>query len=276
MLRLRQAVNKIRFCTNISGDSVTFLKLLMNTKRFKWRQKSVAAKRFYNDPEETYHFQLEQKTLTIFLRTFSGDIAIFYEIFWNKVYQLPEDWYKNAQTIVDLGANIGLATHYFRHHCPDAVIYSVEPEQSNYKLLLKNLHTGILQQNIIPLNAAIDAEDGEASIQVNGFLYNSSITVASQNSPMVKTISMKTLLNRFNMERIDILKIDIEGTEKRLFDGEIDWLDKVKYLLIEFHSAIIKSFCIETLVSKGFLIHPVKPGNGNCYLFRAVNNNIKN
>ncbi len=275
ILRLRQAINKVLFCAGISGDSATFLKLLRNTKRFKWSQKAGASLKVNNDAEETYDLRLKQKAFKIYLRTFSGDIAIFYEIFWNKVYKLPGDSYRNVETIVDLGANVGLATLYFRHQYPDGVIYSVEPEPSNYELLLKNLNNEILHQNIVPMHAAIDAEDGEAAVHVNGLLYNATITAANNTGSVVKMISMKTLLNKFNIERIDLLKIDIEGTEQRLFEENTEWLDKVRHLLIEFHSELIKSFCTEVLVSKGFSIHPIKAGNGNSYLLRAVNENIK-
>ncbi len=273
MIRIKKAISKIMFCNSISRDSNSFFKLLWNTKKFKRRQAATSVI-VCNDVEETYNLKFKEKPFKVFLRTFSGDIAIFYEIFWNSVYQLPDECYKNTNTIVDLGANIGMATLYFRHQCPDAFIYSVEPEESNFKLLLKNLKSGILKQNIIPLQAAIDSEDGEASIQINGLLYNSSITAANKNYATIKTISMQTLCNRFNIERIDILKIDIEGTEKRLFEGDIDWLEKVKYLLIEFHSDVIKAFCMEILISKNFTVYLIKTANENSLLFRAVNNSV--
>jgi FkbM family methyltransferase len=273
MLRLNKAINKFLFCYSITRDSNSFFKLLWNTKKFKWKQAATSSKAYYN-VEEKYNLAFNQQTFQVFLRTFSGDIAIFYEIFWNKVYQLPVECYKNANTIVDLGANIGLATLYFRHQCKNAFIYSVEPEESNFKMLLKNLKSGIIKKNIIPLHAAIDSKDGEASIQINGLLYNSTIIAANENSALVRTISMKTLCNRFNINRIDILKIDIEGTEKRLFEEDIDWLEKVKYLLIEFHSDAIKAFCIEILVSKSFMMHPIKTFNKNSRLFWAVNNSV--
>lgn len=273
MLLLIKAINKILFCHSITRDSNSFFKLLWNTKKFKWRQAAVFNKANY-DVEGTYNLTFNQQPFQIYLRTFSGDIAIFYEIFWNKVYQLPDKCYKNANTIVDLGANTGLATLYFHHHCPNAFIYSVEPEESNFNMLLKNLKSGIIKQNIIPLHAATDSEDGEASIQINVLRYNSSIIAADKNSAMVRTISMKTLCNRFSIERIDILKIDIEGTELRLFEGEINWLEKVKYLLIEFHSDVIKAFCMEILISKNFTMHKIKTANENSHLFWAVNNSV--
>lgn len=273
MLRLKEAVSKTIFCIGITRSSNSFFKLLWNTKKFKWRQ-AVTSNTVYNDIEETYKLTFKGKPFQVTLRTYSGDIAIFYEIFRNRVYQLPDECYKNANTIVDLGANTGLATLYFHHHCPNAFIYSVEPEESNFNMLLKNLKSGIIKQNIIPLHAAIDSEDGEASIQINVLRYNSSIIAADKNSAMVRTISMKTLCNRFSIERIDILKIDIEGTELRLFEGEINWLEKVKYLLIEFHSDVIKAFCMEILISKNFTMHKIKTANENSHLFWAVNNSV--
>jgi len=275
MLRLKKALSKIKFCIGITRDINSFFKLLWNTKRFKWGLKSHNAIERYKNIVKIYKLTFKEKKLRVFLRTFTGDIAIFYEVFQNTVYELPDKCYKNAKTIVDLGANIGLATLYFHHQCPNVIIYSVEPEKSNFEILLKNLKSGTSNQNIIPLCAAIDSEDGEASIQCNGLLYNASIIKLNKNMPVVKTISMKTFFEKFNIESIDILKVDIEGTEKRLFEGDTDWLEKVRYLLIEFHSEIIKAFCIKVLTSKNFEIHLMKSESENNHVYRAARNNTK-
>ena len=171
-----------------------------------------------------------------------------------------------------MGANIGLASTYFRLTSPDAFIYAIEPEPSNFQLLLINLHAGIVNNNIIPLQAAIDLEDGEASIQANDMRYNSTIIQSTNNHDIVRTLSMRTLLKEFSIERIDILKIDIEGMEKRLFEGDITWLEQVRYILVEFHSEAIKVFCINVLLSKNYTVHPIKTGNQHSNLFWAEQN----
>ena len=52
----------------------------------------------------------------------------------------------------------------------------------------------------------------------------------------IKGYSIKTLMTKFNLDIIDIFKIDIEGSEKELFEKNYDyWLPKTKCLIIETH-----------------------------------------
>src|SRR5690606_7889268 len=49
-------------------------------------------------------------------------------------------------------------------------------------------------------------------------------------------ITMQTLLARWNLKRINILKIDIEGTEKKLFENNTEWLNSVDSIIIKLHN----------------------------------------
>ncbi|MEP6700783.1 MAG: FkbM family methyltransferase [Bacteroidota bacterium] len=271
--RLNQVIHKFFFCWQISSDPSTFLKLIWNSKKFRWNPQPAISKIAIDERAPAYNFQFNGKYRTVFLRTHSGDIAIFYEVFWNKVYELPAEIYKDAKTIVDLGANIGLATLYFRQVNEHARIFALEPEPGNFELLTGNLRTDIINQHVIAICAAIDSEDGEASVQLGEMSYNSMISRNSNRKPSVRTISMQTLLEEFSIERIDILKIDIEGSEKRLFEGETTWLERVNYILIEFHSEVIRDFCADVLQSRNYILHAIQTGNNRSNLFWAGKNN---
>ncbi len=61
------------------------------------------------------------------------------------------------------------------------------------------------------------------------------------NSNSTKAISINDLITEYNIETIDILKIDIEGSEKELFEKNFDyWLSKTKLLIIEIHDGMRK------------------------------------
>jgi hypothetical protein len=51
----------------------------------------------------------------------------------------------------------------------------------------------------------------------------------------VKAYSIPEILEQAMTDRIDILKLDIEGTEKELFSGATNWLDRVSIIVIELH-----------------------------------------
>ena len=56
---------------------------------------------------------------------------------------------------------------------------------------------------------------------------------------IVETITIDQIVKENNLEFIDLLKIDIEGGEKELFESNYEnWLPKTKYIAIELHDGI--------------------------------------
>jgi FkbM family methyltransferase len=94
-------------------------------------------------------------------------VAAFREIFGTNEYNLRRlaRWHEilalyahvERPLILDLGANIGLATLYFAKNWPKAYIVAVEPDEENFRLMLANLD-GL--SNVKPVNAAVASEDG--------------------------------------------------------------------------------------------------------------------
>lgn len=139
------------------------------------------------------------------------------------------------RTIVDLGANIGLAAVWFAKRYPGARIVAVEPDRGNFALLEAN--TVALPQ-VQPACAAIWAEDRVVHMVDPGLgPWGLRVAEPTEAGPGVdvEAISMPTLMERFELERIDLLKIDVEGAERRLFDGDVAWLERVGAIAIELH-----------------------------------------
>ena len=145
----------------------------------------------------------------------------------------------NPQVIFDCGAHIGTAAVYFTNKYPEAQIYSVEPEVNNYKLLIYNT---IFYDNIHPIRGAIwDKENKLLEVQNNGFgragFMMKETDVIGRDDTIVDSYTIPQLMKVANCDTIDLLKIDIEGSEKELFEGANvhDWLCKVRVLAIELH-----------------------------------------
>jgi FkbM family methyltransferase len=65
---------------------------------------------------------------------------------------------------------------------------------------------------------------------------------------IIEAIGIRELMEKYNLEYIDLLKIDIEGAEQELFESNYeDWLPKVKVMIIELHDRF------KPLSSKNFL-----------------------
>ncbi|WP_295895203.1 FkbM family methyltransferase [uncultured Bartonella sp.] len=174
------------------------------------------------------------------LRIDDSDIRVFKQIFVDNEYDslnLPE----TAKTIIDLGANIGLSALFFIKKYPDASIVAVEPDAVNFSIMEKNLKK--FSESISFLQAAIWPTDGEVSLveeddnhaSLGAWGYRTE--ASNGNSTLsVKALSIPTIMKQYDMEFVDILKVDIEGAEYELFEKNYeDWIDKVGLIIIETH-----------------------------------------
>ena len=172
------------------------------------------------------------------IRVRTSDYLCFEQVFVQRQYALNAVW--EPRTIVDAGANIGLASIYFANAFPASRIIAVEPEQENFALLEKNCEP---YAEITPLLAALWHEDTNLHVcdignGAWGFVTRTMDEYQRQGSSGVDTVrglSMHTLMDEFDIDEIDILKIDIEGSEKEVFAGKPDWLERVGVLIIETH-----------------------------------------
>jgi FkbM family methyltransferase len=199
----------------------------------------------------------------VYIRNNSSDMAVFGMIFNDLGYQCDVDF--KPQVIIDCGANIGLAAVYFKNRFPEAKVIAIEPEKENFALMVKNLEqypdVHCLQSGIWGENANLVVEDIG-----NG---NWGWVVREVDAPAENTIpavSISKIMEMYNLTAIDILKIDIEGSEVDVFSRNYEkWLPAVKIIIIELHDKIIqgaaKAF-FETLVKYNFIL----AHRGECHI----------
>ena len=179
----------------------------------------------------------------IFLRNDSSDVHVFSQVLYEKEYEIK--YHLNPSVIVDCGANIGLATIFFKNKFPEATIIAVEPEPSNFALLKKNTEE---YPDIHCLNSGIWNRSTHLKI-TNHHRGNWGFTVEEtdkNDEDSIQAVSIDELMKKYQLHHIDILKIDIEGSEQKLFESNFEkWLPFVKVMVIEFHDATTKD-CAKT------------------------------
>ncbi len=176
------------------------------------------------------------------IRYGTTDCTIFWQICIFKDLKLPKKI--TPKIIVDAGAYTGLSTKFYAEKYPNSKIIAIEPEQSNFNLLEKNISK---LKNVSSINAALWYKKTFMQIKDPG-LGHCAFTVKKDTKENydIKTITIPEILNRFNLDKIDVLKIDIEGAEKELFSQNYkSWIDKVNIIVIELHDRL-KSGCSET------------------------------
>lgn len=172
----------------------------------------------------------------VYIRRKDSDPAIFFQIFGEMQYQWHDMEHIHPLTIVDAGSNVGFSALFFAQKFPQAKIYCIEPDPDNYSQLLKNTTN---YENIRTHQAALWPIDEMLNLN-NNHQESASIRVERTNSANVEGISIPKLMQQYQIDKIDILKIDIEGAEKELFSNQpADWLSKVDIILIELHDMYI-------------------------------------
>lgn len=174
----------------------------------------------------------------LYLRIPSSDVLTYWQVFIDQEYALTTS--KSPQVIVDAGANVGLASIYFANRFPDAQIFAIEPERSNFEMLLKNVAP---YQNIVPIHAALWNENKQISL-VDPGLGNSGFMTQDgddqerdlgQQLHLVNAMTVDQIMTEHAIAKIDILKIDIEGAEEEVFADPVAWIGKVDSLIVELH-----------------------------------------
>jgi FkbM family methyltransferase len=173
-------------------------------------------------------------------------------------YHVQDD-YKNCKTILDLGANIGIATKYFCNQIPAAHIVAVEPSEQNCIIYRRNLEEEIKAGRAKLLHGAIGVAEGTGyfeageNIRFDSFKVvknEAGVKVATSKHEQVQIIGIGDLVER--LERPLLVKVDIEGAEHDLLNSRSKWANAVDCLMIEFHVRSQERFWVETLTREGW------------------------
>jgi FkbM family methyltransferase len=171
----------------------------------------------------------------VHLRLRTTDVASCGEILIKRQY----DWafLRTPKIIVDAGANIGLASIFYANKYPSAQIIAIEPEASNYQMLVKNTAA---YSTVKAVNAALwsenceldifDPEQGHTAFQMRG----KTDSRATQRARILG-ITLDKLMSDFGISHIDLLKVDIEGAERQVFAQADRWIAGVDNIAIELH-----------------------------------------
>lgn len=172
----------------------------------------------------------------LYLRNKTSDLDVYHQIFIQKEYQKPLSilkslgFFSKSSLILDIGANIGLSALYFKQELNGAQIYAFEPFETNLSRIPKEIEsfqTGLWSKDT-KLGINRNFRDGkEWSVQV----------VEDRNAD-INGKSLNTILTDLNIEVVDLLKVDIEGSEFEVFLNDKQMpenLKKVKAVVIEIH-----------------------------------------
>jgi FkbM family methyltransferase len=161
------------------------------------------------------------------------DIPSFFsscrEIFIDKIYQFETS--SEQPVILDMGANIGLSVIFLKQLYPNARITAYEADKNIFQILSENLdnngfedverhNSAVWKRNCVISFKADNADGGHISDDDSG--------------TSVNAVDFSDILNA--RDRVDFLKMDIEGAENELFDKIVENLHKIDNFFLEYHA----------------------------------------
>ena len=147
--------------------------------------------------------------------------------------------------VLDFGANIGDFAGYIfdNYRCN---VYCYEPNPIPFKFMQKRLGSN---KKIFLKNVGVDKGNGQkkmylskSNMGMNTVYYSTSSSLElrknldSNNLINIKVDSIDDILNQYNF--IDLIKIDIEGSEYNILDSILSNKYKIKFVVCEFHSKL--------------------------------------
>jgi FkbM family methyltransferase len=200
-------------------------------------------------------FRIGDRDREFYIRPQSSDAKVIGQIFLDlpfnisKLGRFPdlEDFLRMAREtgkrplIIDGGANIGATSVYFSAQCRDAFVVAIEPEPSNFQLLVENTKG----MPVLPLPCALAAKAQRVRVVDVGEGYWGFQTRPVGNDEEVKedAVNSVTITEIFTAHHGDcfpfIVKIDIEGGEKELFQQDTEWIEKTPLIIIELHDWLL-------------------------------------
>ena len=179
--------------------------------------------------QSTIKAKIPDSNTYLLLRLFLADLKTFYDIFLDNNYDFDCE---SAKYIIDAGAHIGLSAVFFACKYPEAKILSIEPEDSNYEMLVSNTKHF---PNIKTIKAALWSHRTLVNIanpKAASWAFQMSET-ADKNE--IIAINVEEAMFELDTDYIDILKMDIEGSEIEVFQSSGSWIDRVKFIILELH-----------------------------------------
>lgn len=205
-------------------------------------------------------------------RASNNDYGVAYEVFVNEFYASHPDLpRKDVKFIVDLGANVGFTSIYFLNSYPDAEIVAFEPHPEHFGQAQLNVGSNAGASRVKLFNKAVGARDRSLWLSSGG---TSSALRDADSASGGFEVEVTDLFAALGTRRIDLLKMDIEGSEYELLaDPRFRELD-IGAIVLEWHSRggglVDKEWCEARLREMGFRISPLftEPSYGMFWALR--------
>lgn len=200
-------------------------------------------------------------------------------------FEIFDYFTESNQNVIDLGCWNGITTLYLAYK--SNIVYAFDPDTICFSELIKNIELNKeVKEKIIPFKKAISNVNGITNLYAREKYGESSSSILERRRDLlslnqIETITLDTFIQKYNIQHINFIKMDIEGSEFLILPSMYSALSKLNYptLYISFHynylnenlyAKIFQSRILTKLVLK---IENVLKIN---FLKYKINKNLKN
>lgn len=175
---------------------------------------------------------------------------------------------RQAEVVFDIGASTGIYSLITKSLNPEARVYAFEPVERVFQKLEHNIQLN--NYDVQCFDSAASNTNGTATIYDTPTEHIYSVTVNENTLPEnaevipteIKIIRLDTFIEQMNIERVDLIKLDVETHETEVLEGFGEYLDKFKpTLLIEILNDEVGARVEKLVEGKGYLYFNIDDKN---------------
>lgn len=137
---------------------------------------------------------------------------------------------------------------------PEAKIFAIEPNPSAFQVLKRNVETNELE-NVVVLDRAIWSKTGNVPFEiVKGHTTVGGLKVHKRYRNkgrlyriVVPSITLEEICEQYRIKNIDLLKMDVEGSELEILKSSKYILPNIRKVVVEYHGneKSVKEFMVK-------------------------------
>ena len=225
------------------------LQIFLNSRKI-FKNWYIYPKVYYKLINDTFVIFRTKTDLRIKIRVRSTDLMALTNVWMINEYDIEDFEINVNDTVIDIGAHIGLFSLLVSQLCKTGKILSFEPVRENFDLLVSNLKLNHIE-NVLPFNMAVSKNLDKLNLFLNDDQSAHSIFPKSSKSISVESTSLQKIFEENKIHSCKLLKLDCEGAEYEIIDSlPSEYLNKIQNIVMEYHSADTKPELVKNLILK--------------------------
>ncbi|MGK0389741.1 MAG: FkbM family methyltransferase [Maribacter sp.] len=176
--------------------------------------------------------------LQFIVRARTMDRAVVKEVWLSNIYDRFGISVEKGDTVIDIGAHIGVFSIYAAEKSQTGKVYAFEPFSDNFKVLEQH-KTLNKKNNLFVFNQGVDSKSGTQTLFLspdnNTGGHSLHLKNNSDKKVEITTITLSNFCHNEQISTIDFLKLDCEGAEFEIIKSSEHILKNVRKIIMECH-----------------------------------------